>query len=111
MALKSYWFSRLTPPSSHFAYRGDRFGVTAHALGDAVRLVRWANFGRKLDPSDYAIEEGITYANLEMLPGVSAHVDRNMGPMPVRGVWYPFLTAAPPSPTQLEAEFESIVPP
>lgn len=62
------------------------FGVTAFSLSDALQIVR--SFGYQLpdDLSALQIREGITIADLD-----EPHVVRNMGPIVVRGLWYPFV--------------------
>jgi hypothetical protein len=62
-------------------------GVTAHSLEDALAIIRAAGFGAFL-PEDAAllqITEAARYADLP------EHVQKRMGPIVVRGVWYPFV--------------------
>jgi hypothetical protein len=63
------------------------FGVTAFSLDDAFRLLELSGYGRFL-PEDLAtldVKEDVAFADLEQ-----NHVRPNIGPMPVRGIWYPF---------------------
>jgi hypothetical protein len=62
------------------------FGVTAFALTDAFNIIR--SFGYEIpdDLSTLRITEGIRVADLD-----DSHVVRNMGPIVVRGLWYPFV--------------------
>jgi len=63
------------------------FGVTAWSLADALAIIRAMGYGHYLpkDLADVQITEGITTSSLDQ-----AHVVPNMGPISVRGMWYPF---------------------
>ena len=69
------------------------FGVTARSLNEAVGLIRASGYGRFL-PDDLAgvrVTERFTVADLEWL-----HVVSNMGPIALRGIWYPFVSVGVP---------------
>ena len=69
------------------------FGVTAWSLDDAVAIIRDLDYGRYL-PDDLAgvrVTEGVTAAELD-----GPHVVANMGPIAVRGLWYPFVAVGVP---------------
>ena len=69
------------------------FGVTAWSLEDALGIIRGLDYGRFL-PDDLAgvqVREGITVAELDR-----PHVVANMGPIAVRGMWYPFVAVGVP---------------
>jgi hypothetical protein len=64
------------------------FGVTAYDLDDALTIIESFGYGDRL-PSDLdalRITHGVRYADLE-----ENHVRTNMGPIVVRGLWYPFV--------------------
>lgn len=70
------------------------FGVTAWSLGDAIRILRWAGYGQFIpdDLSTLSILENVAVADLDQ-----PHVVANMGPIVVRGVWYPFIALGVPA--------------
>jgi hypothetical protein len=61
------------------------FGVTAYSLDDAVSIIRGWGFKLPDDLKLLTIREGITVADLDQ-----PHVVSNMGPIVIRGLWYPF---------------------
>jgi hypothetical protein len=69
------------------------FGVTARSLDDALSIIRALDYGRYLldDLTSMRITEGITVAELDQ-----PHVVANMGPIVVRGMWYPFVAVGVP---------------
>ena len=70
------------------------FGVTARSLDDGFAIIRALDYGRYL-PDDLAglqVTEGISVADLDQL-----HVVANMGPIVVRGMWYPFVAVGLPT--------------
>ncbi len=78
--LTAFW---IVPPDPHGPLG---YGVTAFTLTDAFSIIR--SFGYQL-PDDFStlrITEGIRVADLN-----EPHVVRNMGPIVVRGLWYPFV--------------------
>ncbi len=85
--LTPYW---IVPPAPHGPLG---FGVTARSLDDALRIIRSLGFGCYLpdDLNTLAVREGVTVADLDR-PHVVAH----MGPIVVRGMWYPFITVGMP---------------
>ncbi len=85
--LTAYW---ITSPFPH-APLG--FGVTAWSLDDALHIIAALDYRRFL-PNDLAgvqVQEGITVGELDQ-----PHVVANMGPIAVRGMWYPFVSVAVP---------------
>lgn len=70
-----YWFPLV---------KGLGFGVTAHSVGDALDLLSASGYiaGRDFDPS--AVVENVAVSALDQ-----NHVVPNMGPVVVRGVWFP----------------------
>jgi hypothetical protein len=69
------------------------FGVTAWSLSDAIGIIRALDYGSYL-PDDQAgvqIIKGITIGQLD-----HPHVVANMGPIAVRGMWYPFVAVGVP---------------
>lgn len=78
---------------SPFPYAPLGFGVTAWSLGDSLAIIRAFDYGRYL-PDDLAgvrVTEGVTLAGLDLL-----HVVPNMGPINLRGMWYPFVAVGVP---------------
>jgi nitrous oxidase accessory protein NosD len=69
------------------------FGVTARSRDDAIRMIHVLGYGRYL-PDGLAgvqVAEGVTVAQLDQ-----PHVIANMGPIVVRGMWYPFVSVGAP---------------
>ena len=60
------------------------YGVSGHSLDDAVELLRAA--GVSIDPTrpNVAVREHVRLTDFE-----ERHIGPNMGPMQVRGVWFP----------------------
>ena len=87
LALTAFW---IVPPSP---YGPLGFGVTAWSLNDALRIIHALGYGDRLpeDLSALTVREGIKVADLD-----HNHVVLNMGPIAVRGMWYPFLTVGMP---------------
>ena len=85
--LTAYW---ITPPSQHGPLG---FGVTALSLDDAIFIIRELSYGTWLpdDLSLLKIREGVTVAKLN-----EPYVVANMGPIVVRGMWYPFIALGVP---------------
>jgi hypothetical protein len=69
------------------------FGVTARSLEDAISIIRALDYGRFLPDNlaDLRVTEGVTIADLDQL-----YVVPNMGPIAVRGMWYPFTNVGVP---------------
>lgn len=70
------------------------FGVTAYSLDDAFTLVRVFGYGEYLPANlaSLAVIEDVTIAALD-----ESHVVANMGPITVRGMWYPFVAIGVPA--------------
>jgi hypothetical protein len=77
--LTPFW---IVPPSKHGPLG---FGVTAFSLADALRIIEDAGYELPKDRSALRVTEGIRVDDLD-----ESHVVRNMGPIVVRGIWYPF---------------------
>jgi hypothetical protein len=86
--LIAFW---IKPPLPH-APLG--FGVTARSRTDALAIIEAFGYSRYLPDNLDGIEitEGITVAELDQ-PHVVAH----MGPIAVRGMWYPFVVVGVPA--------------
>lgn len=69
------------------------FGVTARSLDDALDIIYALGYGQYLpdDLTGLRVTEGIKVAELDQ-----PHVDANMGPIVVRGMWYPFVAVGIP---------------
>ena len=69
------------------------FGVTALSLDDAVFIIRALGYGQYLPDNVGALQihEGVTVAGLDQ-----PHVVANMGPIAIRGMWYPFIEVGVP---------------
>ena len=80
--LTAYW---IVPPDRHGPVG---FGVTAFDIADALRIIRSLGYADCLpeDVGSLRITEGVRHAELE-----EKHVRANMGPIVVRGMWYPFV--------------------
>jgi hypothetical protein len=61
------------------------FGVTAFSLSDALQIIQDAGFELPADRSTLQIRESVSVADLDQ-----RHVVTNMGPIVVRGLWFPF---------------------
>jgi hypothetical protein len=70
------------------------FGVTAFSLEEALAIVRALGYSGYLGDNAAALQitAGITVGNLD-----ERHVVTNMGPIAVRGMWYPFIAVGVPS--------------
>lgn len=72
----------IVPPSE----RGPLgFGVTAFSLSDAFQIIENSGFELPEDKSTLQIREIVRVSDLDR-----PHVIKNMGPIVVRGIWYPF---------------------
>jgi hypothetical protein len=61
------------------------FGVTAHSFDDAIEIIKRRGYNL---PQDMA---ALTVQKISSVKDISdAHVQRHMGPIVVRGLWYPF---------------------
>jgi len=79
--LTSYW---ITFPEDRSAPLG--IGVTAYSVEDAFRLLEERGYDYHRRMSRAEIRENIKIADLDQF-----HVVPNMGPIVVRGIWYPCL--------------------
>jgi hypothetical protein len=63
------------------------FGVTARSIEDALGLILAAGYTRYLptDASALDVTEGVRFAHI-----TDPYVRSHMGPIVVRGLWYPF---------------------
>jgi hypothetical protein len=68
------------------------FGVTARSLDDAFKIIRGCGYELPDDDDSMAIREGITFDELDQI-----NVAPNIGPMAVRGLWYPFVDIGVPN--------------
>ncbi len=86
--LTAFWIQ------SPFKHAPLGFGVTARSRDDAFALIRAFDFGRYLPADDQGVQvtEGISIGNLDQ-----PHVVANMGPIAVRGMWYPFVEVGVPA--------------
>ena len=66
------------------------FGVTAWSLADALAMIRAYRYQLPEDASDLGVIENVRYGDL------NRQVQCNMGPIPARGMWYPFVKVGPP---------------
>ena len=87
LLLTAFW---IVPPSPHGPLG---FGITARSLTDALRILRALGYERYLpdDLRTLRVTEGVTVAELDRL-----HVIANMGPIVIRGMWYPFVAVGMP---------------
>lgn len=85
--LTAYWIS--TP----FPHAPLGFGVTAHSIEDAIGIIRALGYDRFLpdELGNLRVVERVTVADLD-----HPHVVANMGPIVVRGMWYPFVAVGVP---------------
>jgi hypothetical protein len=77
--LTAYWIVSASPrwPAA--------FGVTAWSLADGLRIIQSWGYDLPDDPGLLAIKEDVKVADLDQ-----GHIVPNMGPIVVRGLWYPF---------------------
>lgn len=80
--LISFWIK--TPdPNGPLGY-----GVTAFSIADAFEIILRAGYCLPDDKSTLKIAKDIKPADLDR------HIQDNMGPIVVRGLWYPFIGIA-----------------
>ncbi len=79
--LTPYWITTRNP------HGPIGFGVTAHSRDDALAIIRAFDYEDYLpsDSDSLSIAEGVTPRDLP-----SQFVVDRMGPISVRGIWYPF---------------------
>jgi hypothetical protein len=88
VGLTAYWLE------TSFRQVPLRFGVTARSLADAIAIIRAVGYSRYL-PDELAgvkVTEGVTVGDVDY-----SHVVANMGPIAIRGMWYPFVTLGVPA--------------
>jgi hypothetical protein len=87
-ALRTFWFKPPPAPCTPFG-----IGVTARSLDDALAIIRALDYGGDWpdEVAGWQVIEGITVAELD-----PRHVVPNMGPIAVRGMWYPFVAVGVP---------------
>jgi hypothetical protein len=66
------------------AGRAEWYGVSGYSLEDAISLLREAGF--EIDPTDSSVN---VRENVRLTEFEERHIGPNMGPMQLRGVWYP----------------------
>src|SRR5262245_2956306 len=79
--LNTYWFT--FPENPEFPLG---LGVTAWSRDDAKALLEANGYDFHTKASRVEIKEGVTVADLD-----AKHVVVNMGPIVVRGIWFPAL--------------------
>lgn len=62
------------------------YGVTAFSITDAFEIVERAGYHLPGDKSSLRVHRDVKPAELDQ-----GHVCGNMGPIVVRGLWYPFI--------------------
>ena len=78
--LIAFWISY--PKDLYFP----RQGVTALSRADAFRMLEAHGYDFHVRAVEVLVREGIAYDDIE-----DAEVRRHMGPIVVRGIWYPCL--------------------
>ena len=90
-ALTAFWIEGCDPKGPL------GYGVTAFSLTDALEIIRRAGYELPADATNpLKVREGIKPADIE-----HCYVRDHMGPIAVRGLWYPFVdvgtgTRSPP---------------
>ena len=84
-------------PSQEVAERGGcriplGYGVTGHSLNDALEMLGNAGYDVPPDLAGYAVVRNVTPEEID-----EPHVRKSMGPIVVRGIWYPFSRMGPTS--------------
>lgn len=77
--LTAYWIKTL---DSHGPLG---FGVTAFSLADALQIIQAMGYRLPDDLDALEIKENVRFEDIDY-----RHVREHMGPMVVRGIWYPF---------------------
>lgn len=85
--LTAFWIK------SPFKHAPLGFGVTAWSFDDALSIIRAFDYGRYLpdDLADIHVTAGICVSELQ-----NSYVLEHMGPIIVRGIWYPFVAIGVP---------------
>jgi hypothetical protein len=79
-ALTPFW---IVPPGD---YGPLGYGVTAFSLDHALRIIEDAGYDPPVERNTLRIIKGIKVNDLD-----HSHVVCNMGPIVVRGIWYPLV--------------------
>jgi len=74
-------------------------------------MLVWGGYRLRTDCGAYTVCSRVTYSELVDCPGFRRHVELNMGPVVVRGVWYPWITAVPPHPLPGRIDASMSLPP
>ena len=85
--MNAYWIE------SSYPHATLGFGITARSRDDAIAIVRAFGYERYL-PNPFSgvrVAEGVTVASLD-----EPHVVATMGPIAIRGMWYPFVVVGIP---------------
>jgi hypothetical protein len=80
--LISYWIT--FPEEDQYFIIG--IGVTAFSIDDAFHILEYFHFNQHKVAKRVEIKENVTIDELEY-----NHIELNMGPIVVRGIWYPYL--------------------
>jgi hypothetical protein len=87
--LETYWITFPKNPNLPMA-----IGVTAYSVADVFQLIEEQNISSWFtDASELSIRCGIRFEDIDI-----GHVSPNMGPMQLRGVWYPAMNIGYGSP-------------
>jgi len=78
--LTAYWIS--FPDNPHFPLG---FGVTAWSVDDAISILDEFGYDHHRRTSNVNVDSDVTCDDLDR-----DHVLSNIGPIIVRGIWYPF---------------------
>jgi hypothetical protein len=79
LTLKPFW---IVSPDPHGPLG---FGVTAFSLEEALQIIRDAGYLVPENTTLLRVEENVKVSDID-----ERHVVKNMGPIVVRGIWYPF---------------------
>ena len=79
LTLKPFW---IVPPDPHGPLG---FGVTAFSLDEGLQIIRDAGYLLPENTALLRVEENVKVNEID-----EPHVVKNMGPIVVRGIWYPF---------------------
>jgi hypothetical protein len=81
---RSRSFSRFWNQLSNWSHAPLGYGVAAHALDDALSIIAGRGYSLPDNPDELVIRENV---RVDELP---EFVQQHMGPIVVRGMWYPF---------------------
>ena len=77
--LTAFWIKGPAPRGPH------GYGVTALSIADAYEIVQRAGYQLPDDKNKLQVQADVGPADLDR------HVRNHMGPIAVRGLWYPFI--------------------